>query len=89
MQNGLRSVRPIRYFPWHGGVPPTGPTLLKSVITKQSVSGDAVKALNARCLLFLPVPASGDEWIVAEVIRDEFATERNTQNTIDATVRTI
>ncbi|PSR71515.1 hypothetical protein PHLCEN_2v12610, partial [Hermanssonia centrifuga] len=33
----------------------------------------------------IPVPASGNEWIVAEVIRNEFATECNTQNTIDTT----
>ncbi|KAI0685962.1 fatty acid synthase [Cytidiella melzeri] len=33
----------------------------------------------------IPVPPSGDEWIVAEVLRDEFAAERKTQDAIDIT----
>ena len=35
----------------------------------------------------IPVSANGDEWIVAEVLRDEFATARNTQDAIDTTAQ--
>ncbi|KAJ3540249.1 hypothetical protein NM688_g6254 [Phlebia brevispora] len=34
----------------------------------------------------IPVAIKGDEWIVAETLRDEFATKRDTQDAIDTTV---
>ncbi|KAI0342734.1 fatty acid synthase [Trametopsis cervina] len=33
----------------------------------------------------IPVPPHGDEWIVAEVLRDQFVAERKTQDIIDTT----
>lgn len=34
-----------------------------------------------------PVPANGDEWIVAELLRDQFTTTHNAQDTIDTTAQ--
>lgn len=34
-----------------------------------------------------PVPANGDEWIVAELLRDQFTTSHNAQDTIDTTAQ--
>ena len=41
--------------------------------------------LNASPQVSIPVPSQGDEWIVAEVLRDQFTTERNAQDAVDAT----
>lgn len=35
----------------------------------------------------IPVPPTGDEWIVAEVLRDQFVADRKTQDTIDTTAQ--
>ena len=44
--------------------------------------------LNEFLQVSIPVPSQGDEWIAAEVLRDQFTTERNAQDVIDTTVET-
>ena len=39
--------------------------------------------LNASRQVSIPIPSQGDEWIGAEILRDQFVTERNANDTID------